>query len=333
MKPMRTTGDPARMAAAAATGLAQLAPRRTFGAVDVALIAVTLIWGFNNVAVKHALADFLPLTFNSIRFVIASGVVFLLLRLTEGPVVLPRGRLLELLAIGFLGNTVYQVGFINGLALSTAGNVSFVLATMPATIALLAHLVGLESLPWRGWAGLAVTLSGCVLIIVSGAGLAIGGTTVRGDLIVLAGTLGWSSYTILSKRLLTQYSPLALTAWTMGLGTVSLVLVSVPDLARQDWQAPGALSWSALIGSALLALVFGYVAWNWGLRQIGTARTAIYSNLAPLWTGLFGWLLLGETWGPQRVLGGLLILTGVALVRGAAARPGRAAPRRPAPAG
>jgi drug/metabolite transporter (DMT)-like permease len=290
--------------------------------VDAALLAVTLIWGLNNVAVKDALQQFSPLSFNAIRFTCASLMAMGLLIATERRVAVPRSDLALLIGIGFLGNTIYQIGFIKGLALSSAGNVSFVLATMPATTALLSYLLRVEFLPWRAWAGLGTTLAGALLIIASGGGgsLSLGGATARGDLMVLAGTLGWCLYTIYSRRLLDRYTPLRLTAWTMVLGTVPLVLISLPELAAQDWSAPTAVNWLSLVGSAALAIVFGYVAWNWGLSRIGTARTAVYGNITPLWTGLFGWLLLGETWAPARVAGGALILLGVAMVRGAKAK-------------
>ena len=294
--------------------------KRGFSAVDLALLAVTVVWGFNNIVVKRALQSFLPLSFNALRFGLATIVIFLLLYLSEGRITVPRSGLRELFVVGFLGNTVYQVAFIKGLSMSSAGNVSFVLATMPATTALLAHLLKIELLPWRGWLGLGVTLAGALVIVTSSGGaFTFGGQTVVGDLVVLAGTLGWAMYTILSRRLTSRYSPMQLTAWTMGLGLLTLIPVCVPELMAQDWARLDALDWASLIGSSMLALVFSYVVWNWGLRQLGTARTAIYGNITPLWTGLFGWLLLGETWPPARIAGGMLILAGVALVRRALA--------------
>lgn len=292
--------------------------RHRLGAVDAALLAVTLIWGFNSVAVKIALKEFSPLCFNALRFVLASTLTMGLLRCAEGRIAPPGRDLALLFGIGFLGNTVYQAGFIKGLALSTAGNVSFVLATMPATTALLAHVLRIEALPWRAWAGMGGTLAGAVLIIASGSGgsLSLGGATARGDLMVLGGTLGWCLYTIYSRRIISRYTPLRLTAWTMALGAVPLVALAWPELRAQDWSRPGALHWGILAGSAALALVFSYVVWNWGLSRIGTARTAIYGNISPLWTGFFGWLLLGEVWPPVRVAGAALILGGVAVVRG-----------------
>ncbi len=295
--------------------------RAQISPVDLALIAVTLVWGFNNIVVKRALNSFLPLSFNALRFSFATALIFVVLYVRERKVTVPRGDLAMLFFIGFLGNTVYQIGFIKGLDLSTAGNVSFVLSTMPATTALIAHLMGIERLPWRGWLGLGVTLAGAVLIVASTGGrFEFGGQAVRGDLIVLAGTLGWCLYTILSKRLVDRFTPLRLTAWTMGLGVLTLVPASLPDILRQDWARPDMTAWLCLAGSATFALVFCYVVWNWGLQRLGTARTAIYGNITPLWTGLFGWLLLDETWPPTRVGGGLLILAGVAIVRRALAR-------------
>ncbi len=307
-----------------------------FGLVDAALVVVTLIWGINNVAVKTALREFSPLSFNALRFLAASTLTMGLLWRVEGRIAPPGRDLALLFGIGFLGNTVYQIGFINGLALSTAGNVSFVLATMPATTALLGHLLKVDVLPWRAWAGLGVTLSGALLIVASGSGgsLSLGGATARGDLMVLAGTLGWCLYTIYSKRVIDRYTPLRLTAWTMVLGTIPLIVVALPELAAQDWTRPAAIHWVSLAGSAALALVFGYVVWNWGLSRIGTARTAIYGNITPLWTGFFGWLLLGEVWAPARVGGAALILAGVAMVRGAKAKaPAETGSIRPAGAG
>jgi drug/metabolite transporter (DMT)-like permease len=281
-------------------------------------VLVTLIWGLNSVAVKYALGEFLPLAFDGLRFAVSSALILAVLRLAEGRLELPKADLGRVFLIGVLGNTLYQVGFAKGLALSSAGNVSFVLATVPATVALLGRAMRLERLSGRGWLGIALAMGGCALIVASGGGrISFGGATARGDLIVLAGTLGWSLYTILSRPLLARYSPLRLTAWTMAFGGAVLVLVSLPELWAQDWSRPGALAWGCLLGSAALSIVLCYVIWSWGLRQLGAARTAIYSNLTPLWTGLFGWLLMGETWGPARIAGGAVILLGVWLVRGA----------------
>jgi len=305
---------------AAAAALPEAARRRAFTGlqpVDFALLGVTLVWGVNNIAVKSALARFSPLSFNVLRFAVASVLIMLVLRAAEGPLRLPpREDLPTLALVGFLGNTVYQVAFITGLARSTAGNVSFVLATMPATTAFLGHILRIERLSWRTWAGVGTTLGGAILIVISGSGvISFGGASTRGDLIVLAGTVGWCMYTLMSKGLLRRYTPLRLTAWTMVIGAAMLAPFGLPELVRQDWSLPGPAEWGALVGSASLALVAGYVIWGWGLSRIGTARTAMYGNITPLWTGLLGWLLMGERWGAWRIVGAALILLGVAVVR------------------
>jgi drug/metabolite transporter (DMT)-like permease len=302
-------------------------------AVDLALLGVTLIWGINGVAVKFALARFSPLSFNAIRFLIASTLIFVVLRIVEGPLKVPWHDLPQLLLVGFLGNTLYQIGFIKGMAISTAGNVAFVLATMPSTTAFLGQVLKIEALSGRAWCGVGATLGGALLIVFSGGGgVRLGGATARGDLLVLAGTIGWCMYTLMSRRLLSRYTPLRLTAWTMVLGTLMLSAFAAPELVRQDWAQPGPAEWAALAGSAAFGLVVCYIVWSWGLSRIGTTRTAIYGNLTPLWGGFFGWLLLGEQWGIMKLAGAALILAGVALVRAGQAAPRPAAmpaPERP----
>jgi len=302
--------------------------KQKFGVSDVALLTVTVIWGINNVAVKYALRAFSPLAFNSVRFVLATTLIFGLLLGQRRPLQIRHQDLPRLVLIGILGNTLYQLAFIKGINLTSAGNAAFVLATMPATIALLAHLLGLERLSGRAWCGIAVALAGVAAIIAGGTGqLSFGGASVRGDLTILSGTLGWCLYTILSRPLLDRYTPTELTAWTMAFGTVPLVLLSIPELMRQDWSHPQLIHWTCVVGSGSLALVFSYVAWYRGLRNIGTTRTAIYGNLTPLWAGLFSWLLLGEGWNALRLVGAGLVLAGVTTVR--VGHPPSPAPKTP----
>jgi len=58
----------------------------TLGLIDLMLLAMVLIWGINFAVVKAALAEMRPLSFNSLRFLLASALTLLLLRLIEGDV-------------------------------------------------------------------------------------------------------------------------------------------------------------------------------------------------------------------------------------------------------
>ncbi len=300
-----------------------------FSLVDVCLICSCLIWGFNSTAVKYSLGEFSPLAFNAVRFSLASVTILLIALYVEKDLRVERRDLLRIVGIGFLGNTLYQVLFINGINLSTAGNTTLVLAMMPVSIAILGRLFAYEHIPLVGWAGIAVSFTGVLIVTLSGQqSIDLFSTTLKGDLLTLAGVFCFSSYTLLCKPLLKRYSPLKLTAIAMASGSLFLVIYSLPAVTRQDWLSASPLAWAGLVYSFSLSLVFAYIVWNWGVSKLGSTRTAVYQNLTTISGVLASWLVLGEPWTPMKFFGALLTLGGLAAVRAADIIRLRAAKRR-----
>jgi len=289
----------------------------SFSLVDCCLILAGVIWGVNNIVVKSALSDFSPPAFNAIRFTIASVLLCSIAYFTGGKSlrVEPCDAGMIILA-GILGNTLYQVLYINGINQSTAGNVAVMLALKPICLVILAGAFGGERIPASGWAGTFISLAGVLIITLgSGSRLSFGSQTLRGDLLTVASVFSWSAYTILSKPLVKKYTPVRITALTMVSGSVLLVGYAVPYLRAQDWARVRPASWAGLVSSASLALVFAYCAWSWGVTKLGGARTAVYENIAMVSGVLSSWLILGEKWSAVRFAGALVTLLGVVTVR------------------
>ncbi|HJX87505.1 MAG TPA: DMT family transporter, partial [Gemmatimonadales bacterium] len=106
-------------------------PARTPVLADLGMLAVVLIWGLNFSVTKGAFDTFPPLAFTAVRFAIASVVLMLLVRRVEGAGRLPDGALVRLVVLGVVGNTLYQIAFISGLARTSASNSALILAAMP----------------------------------------------------------------------------------------------------------------------------------------------------------------------------------------------------------
>lgn len=289
---------------------------------DFELLLVTFIWAVNGIAVKDAVSKFLPLQFNVIRLGVAAATLFVIMIVT-GRFRVPSKRDWPLILLaGVLGNTFYQYLFIKGISMSTASNTSFVLATMPATTAVLSHFLGKQRLTRRMWFGVLLTLVGVTLIIIGGSengrtggtGIPMGGTML-GDLITLSGTIGWCLYTVLSADLVDRLDPTAATTWTMFAGVIFLIPLALPELRSATWSNIGILAWGELLFSAVFALAVSYILWNRGVKESGPARTAVFGNLPPVWTGILGWLFLNEKWTFVKFIGAGIILFGVSMVR------------------
>ena len=283
---------------------------------DLAIVLLVLIWGSNFSVVKSALSEFNPLAFNATRFVLASAVLAVFLAISGVRVRFPKQDVMRLVGLGLLGNVLYQGLFIYGIDGTRAGNAALMLSTVPLIVTVLSVALKHETISRAGWAGVVLSISGIVVILWgSSRGLSFGSDTIRGDLIMLGSALAWSVYTVLSSPYVQKYGTLPVTAFTMWIGTVGLVAVSTPALLAQDWISitPGA--WGGLVFSGAFSLALAYILWYYGIRHLGSSRTAVYSNTVPVVALLVAWLTLGEVPTMVQVVGTVMILGGIGLAR------------------
>jgi len=285
------------------------------------MISVVLIWGINFSVIKLALNSFAPLAFNALRFSLATAVMLAVMRWRREHLGVPRRDLVLLIVLGLAGHTGYQVLFINGLARSTPANTALIMATAPLFVALYGQVLGIERISRVAWGGICLSFLGILLVIGGGAkGIEIGKESSLGDLLILGAAMLWAAYTTGSKPLLVRHSPVKVTTVSMLAGTLPLVLISMPQLASQDWQAVSPGGWAAVLYSALFSVAVGYVAWYTSVQRVGNARTAVYSNATPIVAILVGWLVLGDRLSLLQILGVAVVLLGIMLTRRGRAR-------------
>lgn len=289
-----------------------LSTRLKLSSVDLMLLALSFVWGFNFTVVKFALNYFSPLSFNAIRFSIASIFLLVFLQLREKNLKVGREDLKMLVLLAIIGNTLYQILFINGIFRTTAGNSSLILATTPIFVSLFSIISSVEKVERRVWQSILISFLGIFLIVLgSGKPLTLTGQSLIGDLLILSGTLCWSTYTVLSKPLLKRYSPLKLVTLTVAIGTPPLVLASAPFIKPEDWNTIPAVGWLSLAYSAVLAIAIGYAIWYTGVSRIGSARTSLYEYLITVIALVAAWIFLSEGMNPVQITGALLVFLGL----------------------
>jgi drug/metabolite transporter (DMT)-like permease len=289
-------------------------------ATDLGLLALALIWGINFSVIKVGLDEIPPSAFNALRFPLASLVLWLLLR-RRGPIPRPDpGDRVRVVVLGIVGHLVYQTFFILGLDGTTAGNASLILATTPVWVLLLAAALGEERPgPWV-WTGVLLTVGGMGMVVLGGAGVSLDRSRRTGDLLMLGGAMVWAAYTVGGRSLVQTYGSLAVTAWTLWIGTVLLVVVGLPALPPLGRISLGA--WGSVGYAGILGISVAYALWYRGVRRLGSARTSAYSNLVPVVALAVAWIWLGETPSGLQLGGAAVILGGLSLARLARRRRG-----------
>lgn len=276
------------------------------------MLLVVLFWGGNFSFSKLAFIDIPPLAFTAIRFIIGSLILWLMLRRAEPEGETPRGLWGQLIGLGIIGNTLYQLCFILGLARTSATNTSLILSAMPTVLTVTAGVIGLEVISGRQrWALVLATLG--VLMVIAARGISPVPGDWIGDVLILSAVACWTAYTIGIRKLGGRLSALRVTALTMLTGTPGLVLVGLPGVLKLEWGAVRPAAWGGLAYSTLLSLVASYILWSKGVQKLGPSRAALFTCLTPLIATVVAMVLLDERPTVAHLLGGGLILSGVVL--------------------
>jgi drug/metabolite transporter (DMT)-like permease len=295
-------------------GHASLTARPGVWLTDVSLVLMALIWSVNFSVVKFGTTLVDPLAYNGMRVSLAAVLLLSIAFAARTPFP-PWPTIASLLALGVLGNGVYQLFFVEGIAHTRASDAALVIAASPAFIAIIGRVRGVERVRPRAAAGIALSITGIAIVVLGTAQGTAGQATILGDLLVLCGSLAWAIYTVLLKPYTEQVNGLQLSAFTMTGGALALMSVAWPAVVHASWSTMPGLGWAAILYSGIFALVVAYYIWYRGVRIIGPTRTAMYSNLQPIIAVVVAWIMLGETPTVWQIAGAAFVMTGLVLTR------------------
>jgi O-acetylserine/cysteine efflux transporter len=279
----------------------------SMGLIDIALLVlVAAVWGFNFVVIKIGIANFPPILFSALRFLFAAlPLVFLLPR--------PNISWRLILGIGFvLGVVKFSFLFIGMDIGLSAGLASLLLQSQAFFTVMLAAVIYADRPRPVQILGILVAFAGMAVIAVT----VDGGFTTVGLALALAAGLAWAVSNMLMKKV-GSVDMLALMVWVSLVPPVPLAIISLAtEGLERDIAALSALSWqglSAVAYIAYIATIFGFGVWGYMIRKHGVSTVAPFSLLVPVFGMSSSALVLGESFGPVRIVGAGLVVCGLVL--------------------
>ncbi len=280
------------------------------------LFIVVIIWASNYPLAKYSIARLDIFVFNGIRYVVAaiSLVIFFFARSRWTPI--DRSDWPRLLRAGFVANVLYQVAFIVGLSLTTAGNSAVLLATAPLWTTFLNARIHKERIARLIWMGMICSLCGVVMIILgSGKGVEFSYGALGGDIICLAAAILWAFNTNLQKPLLSRYSASQLALIMITIGAVGLSAIALPSAISVEWETIHWTYYGAAIVSGILSIAISNVFWSYGVKKLGPGRTGNFGNLVPVLALIISYFTLNEGLLPIQFIGVAVTIAGVWIAR------------------
>ncbi len=226
----------------------------------------------------------------------------------------------QVVAYGVLAVAVPQLAFFNAVAHLSVG-VALLLEYLGLVLVVAWQVVAARRLPRRQTVlGIVLALAGLALVldVLGGVRLSLVGVAWGG-----VAAVGLAAYFLLSGHVHEEaLPPLGLAGAGLLVGALALAALGAVRVLPMEFAADPVLLLGATvpwwISVVLLALVAGAVAYVTGIaaaRRLGAKLASFVGLSEVLFAVLFAWALLGELPGPAQIVGGVLILAGVAVVR------------------
>jgi len=279
------------------------------------LLAISF-WGVSFVATRAVVEQISPVALIFARAALGSLLLIGILTARGRAWWPPRSAWPSLALMGFIGVALHQLLQAYALQLTTAVNTGWLIGLTPIWSAILAAIHLRERFPSRKLLGLTLGFAGAVLVVTRGrlGGDVVGLPATRGDLIILASTVNWAVYSVVGHPTLKRLGSLVATTCAMIVGWVLLTGPFLYARAWGDFARLDAVGWAAVLFLGICCSGLGYLWWYGALERIEASRVAAFIYLEPLVTLLAAVVLLGETVTATTIVGGLLLVGGVALV-------------------
>lgn len=279
---------------------------------NLAILAVavsTIIWGANATVMKYTLAFVPPFSLGFLRFF---GASLLFLPFLFGKISL-KDISLRVIFTGLIGITGTLSLFFFGIRFTTALNAGVITAFSPILTMIAAHTLLKEKIKNNLLIGAFLGILGIGVIIVKD--IAASGFTLSplGDFLILLSIFGSVYYSIFSKKILDNFSPMLTAFYVLGIGGLGFLPGAI-----WEWQTNPAWT-SNLTSAAILGVLYGVVLssfiahslYQWGLSKMEATKAGFYHYLEPVVTTITAVIILSEKISLGFVVGSLFIFSGL----------------------
>jgi len=281
------------------------------------LLLLSLLWGGSFFFVGIAVKQLPPFTIVALRLGLAALALWSVLLLSGQKMPMRPGVWLAFFAMGFLNNAVPFSLIVWGQTQIASGLASIFNATTPIFAVLVAHfLTGDEKFSVNKFAGVIAGFSGVAVMIGPGLLSGLSGHAF-GEIAVLAAALSYAFAGVFGRRFKRMgIAPLATATGQVTAAAIILLPVSLVVDHPLSLPMPGAATWSAVIGIALLSTALAYILYFRILMTAGATNLLLVTFLVPVSAILLGWLFLGEVLALRSFIGMAMIAIGLAAIDG-----------------
>ena len=250
-----------------------------------------------------------------LRFGIAAMAMAHWVRRRDGDAPLSAHDRMLLFWESFLGNFLFSIFMLYGVAMTSALAAGVVMAAIPGAVALLSRLFLGERIRGQVMAAIGCAALGIGLLALAKdqGGAPVTAATHWGYLLLMGAVLCEASYVVIGKRLTSQVSPRRISALINLWGLALVTPLGLWQALRFDFAAVAAGTWALLAFYSIAASVITVWLWMVGLRHVPAPQAGVFTVMLPISAALVGVLFLGEAFAAMHLVALALSLAGLLL--------------------
>jgi len=289
--------------------------RKKLMLVYVKLLLTAFFWGGTFIAGRIVAQNVEPYSASFLRFALASVCLVFFTWKIEGNFPTPKkNQIIPVILLGMTGIFSYNIFFFKGLKIIDAGRAALIIANNPVFITLLASYFFKERLNIFKLAGVAISVTGAIVVISRGNPLDIlSGSLGWGELYIFFCVLSWVAFSLIGKSVMSDLSPVVAITYSSVAGTALIFIPAWLEGIAFKILTYSISDWLGIVYLGFFGTVLGFVWYYEGIKKIGPSRASLFINFVPVSAVFLAFFMLKEPVTLSLLAGTIMVSSGVYL--------------------
>lgn len=278
----------------------------------VYIVFSMLFWGMSFIWTNIALKDFEPITVIFFRLVLSSAILYSFIKLSDNAEKIAKEDRRWFLLLALAEPFFYFLGENFGLQYVSPAITSAIIATIPLMTPIVAFLFLREKVDRLTITGILLSFFGIIYMLVN-KDLSLNASP-KGIALIFLAVFSAVAYTFFIRKLANKYKAITILTIQNIIGSIYFLPVFMTfDFNHVISGHPSTGGILAIVQLAIFASSLAFLLFIIVVAKLGMVKANIFTNLIPVFTAVFAYFIIGELITLQKVIGILLVITGIVI--------------------
>lgn len=277
------------------------------------VVFLTFTAAFTPIAAKVVVNAIPPLSLAFLRFGTATMLLLIVFKFYNLNFRIDRKDRALFIFLALLVIPINQFCFLNGINLSVASHSGVLYACTPLIVYIASIKTKNESFNYRKLFSISLTIIGILIIFYENLMLPENQSKsfLAGDILLFFAVASWSLYLAFSQNMVLKYGALKTQTISFTLGILFYIPIFLTDVRNLNFEKVNFYTVLGFIHLTILVAFGSYFLYSYSVKVIKSSTLTTLTNMSPIVTIIFSWLLLKENLSYFFIAGAAITMLGV----------------------